>query len=354
MKAQAVAQAMVRGLKRVSPHLEVSMYPMASGGSGTTDLAVRVAGGRVRHETILPSGRRPRDVKWAMLPDGTAIFDARDAMGNPDGPTQLNKAYTNSQPLGEMLKRLIERRPRRIVVALGDVLAADGGMSLLQSFGVTARNEYGDILTSGARSLLHLHHVDFSDLTPPAVPILALTDEDYSWNQRVQQPDFRLDLIHGGLTTASSRYVDFLGEHIRMPLADLSGSGVGGGLGMALAFLGAGFEPGAQYLGKLGALADLMQDVDWVVTGSSNLGDESEHQAVGTVAHLAREAGLSAVALTLSLNPGHLDLYDAGLSGIYPVLDRPRSSRDAHRALPSLIEKAAFRTGYWMQAMSEI
>ncbi len=353
MKAQAVAQAMMRGLQQVSPQYEMFMYPLASGGSGTTDLAVRLAKGRIHHETIPVPNRRPRDVKWGSLPDGTAIFDAKDALGNPDGPSRLENTYSDSRPLGLMIQRLLSYKPTRIAIALGDVLAADGGMGLLQFFGISSRNQEGLELSSGTRDLLHLHQVDFSHLAPPSVPLLGLTDLAVTWNARVQQADFRLDLIHGGLMSAAMRLVGLLAEHIRVPLADMPGTGVGGGLGMALAFLGAQFQPGAEFLKELGNLRELIWNVDWVMTGTSELDDESVHQAAGVVALLARDAGVPAVALAVSLKAGHLRLYDAGLSGISSVLDRPRSEKDVHRALPALIEKAAYRTGIWMESLSD-
>ena len=269
-------QAMMRGLEQVSPGSQLFIYPMASGGSGTTDVAVRLAKGRVYRETIPVPGHRPREVKWALLPDGTAIFDAIDAMGSPDGPARLTRTYTNSQPLGEMLQRLSSKNVQRIAVALGDVLAADSGMGLLQVFGVTARDEAGRALSTGPRPLLHVDQVDFSGLTLPRVPLIGLCDQMVSWSERVQQEDFRLDLIHGGLAAASGRYADSLSEHIRVPLADLSTTGAGGGIGMALAFMGAQFQPGATFLAELGSLQEKLWDVDWVITGSSTLDAQSD------------------------------------------------------------------------------
>lgn len=352
MKAQAVAQAMARGLERVSPHFNLIMYPLASGGMGTTDLAVRIAKGRMRQETILFNHHR-RDVKWAMLPDGTAIFDAREALGAPDGPSPLKHTDSDTSSLGDMIMRLLSYEPKQIAIALGDVLAADGGLGLLQKFGVRIYGEEGDVLPSGARQLLRVNSVSFGQLEPPPVPILALTDGHASWNNRVQQEDFRLDLIYGGLMGASERFGNMLAEHVLVPLPDIDGTGAGGGLGLALAFMGAQFREGAAYLAELGGLFEEMWHVDWVMTGSSVLGEASMDQAVGTAARLARDAGTPAVALAIELTRGHARLYDEGLSGLYSVLDRPRPAKDVLRMLPALLEQAAYRTGMWMQAMSD-
>lgn len=354
MKAQAVAQAMARGLARVSPHFELTPYPLASGGSGTAALAARLGGGRVRHELIPVPNRRPRDVKWVWLPDGSALFDAVDALGAPDGPSALETTYTHSVSLGMMIQRLLKWEPQRIAISLGDVLAADGGLGLLEAFGVVGVGPDGERLAAGSRQLLALHHLNFDDFKPPEVPLVALTDGKASWQERVQQADFRLDLVHGGLARASCRYAELLGEHVSLPLAEMPGTGVGGGLGMALGFLGAQFLPGAEYLARLGHLADFLGDVDWILTGSAHISVRSQEQAVGVVARLAREAGIPAVALAVTLGRGHQELYDDGLTGLYPVLDRPRQERDAQRSLAPLIEKASFRVGYWMQALSDL
>ncbi|NMP20949.1 glycerate kinase [Sulfobacillus harzensis] len=353
MKALAVAQAMARGLQPVFPHDELLMYPWSSGGAGTTDLAVRYGKGRVRHERlVLPTGR-PRDVKWAWLPDGTVIFDAKDALGAPDGPNPLRHTYHDSYPLGAMIRSLLRYQPRQMVIALGDVLTADGGHGLLQAFGVQPLDDKGDALAKGIRPLLHLEEVRFDDMDPPAIPIVALTDEMVSWNDRVKREDFRLDLIYGGLLDASHRFGDLLAEHIAMPLRGLPGTGVGGGLGIALAFLGSQFRPGAEYLAELASMTEIMWQVDWVMTGGAMLSEGGLNGAVGMMARMARDAGVPAVALTLEMRTGYAALYGAGLSGIYSVLDRPRSLKEAQRSLPSLIEKAAWRIGMWMQAMSD-
>lgn len=354
MKALAVAQAMARGLERVSPEIDILIHPLASGGSGTTELAVRYGKGRVRHELLPLVHHRPRDVKWAWLDDKTAIFDAQDVLGRPDGPSQLPAVYTDSRSLGEMMQRLIVHHPRQIVVALADVLAADGGYGLLNVFGVRAVNNGEEITAgTGARRLLSLDALDFSEFLPPPIPLVVLVDQWTTWDERVQQQDFRLDLVHGGLTVASRRYADLLENHVSVPVASVAASGAGGGLGLALAFLGAQFASGAQYLADLSSLAEHAGQSDWVLTGSAALTELSRFQTAGIAAAAAREAGIPGVALTFELGRGHDALYDAGLIGLYPVLDRLRSPKEAQRSVTALVEKAAYRVGYWMQALSD-
>lgn len=122
---------------------------------------------------------------------------------------------------------------------------------------------------------------------------------------------------------------------------------------MALAFLGAQFQLGAEYLTALGTLRETVWNVDWVLTGSAELSRQSDYQTVGFVAGLARDAGVPAIALTIDMRPDCTHLYDSGLTGLYSILDRPRTAKEVHRMLPALIEKAAYRTGIWMQALSD-
>lgn len=353
MKAQAVAQAMARGLEAVWRDVDIITYPMASGGAGTTELAVRAAHGRIRHETIAVNNRHTRDVRWALLPDGTALFDATDALGKPDGPSQFATTYTSSRALGQMILRLCAKNPQRIAIALGDALTMDAGMGLLQQFGVRFYDDAGSELDAHPRALMRARRVDFTALQPPAIPILALASNLVTWNQRVQEEDFRLDLVYGGLKEASSETIEELGAHIRVPLAEVPGSGVGGGMGIGLLFLGAQFNFGAQFLADIGGARDLVWTADWIMTGSSVLSGESQNQAVGIMARLARDAGLPAVALGTELRRGHMSLFDEGLIGIYSVLDRPRNFKEVQRMLAALIEQAAYRTGVWMQALGD-
>jgi len=351
VKPLAAAQAMARGLTHAIPTAVPILRPLTSGGQGTTDLAVRAGGGRIRHWDFSVPGHRSRPVKWAELPDGSIIFDAKDALGDPNhGAEPL--FYSDSFPVGWMLQKALSLNPKRVLVSLGDVVVADGGLGLLRAFGVNVFGPDGKPV-QGLRQLVTWQTYDFSQLNPSSIPILGLVDTKSSFQENVQNGTFRLDLLHNGLNQALDRLAQTFNQHVALPVSQIPGSAAGGGLGLALAFLGASFLSAGDYLADLWALPELLLDVDWVFTGCTTLGASVRDGAVGTVSRLARDYGVPAIALAAVLDKGHADLYDEGLSGIYPLLDRPRPTPSVWRSLATLIEHAAYRVGLWMQALSE-
>jgi glycerate kinase len=80
------------------------------------------------------------------------------------------------------------------------------------------------------------------------------------------------------------------------PYADLAGAGAAGGLGAALASLGAALVPGSELVAKAIGLRERLRVAALVVTGEGTVDAASrEGKVTGLVASLAAEAGVRCV-----------------------------------------------------------
>ncbi len=250
LAAAAAAAALAEGLRRAG--VEADERPVADGGEGTLDA---IPGGRLRQLETHDAFGRPRLARVRELP-GRTVVEAAEAI--PLDPERLDVVAASSRGLGELLGRL---QATELVVGLGGTANMDGGAGLLETL----------------RAL-------------PA-PTLALCD--------VATLLYDAPRLYGPQKGATPEQVALLEQRLRgraelARYAELPGSGAAGGLGAALASLGARLVPGAA------ALLDLVgfdpTPYDLVVTGEGRVDATTlEGKAPVEVLRRCRAAGVPCV-----------------------------------------------------------
>jgi glycerate 2-kinase len=218
--------------------------PVADGGEGTLDALELVALSHKVSEVPDAFGRR-RQARWIVLLDGTAFVEAAQAI--PLDPARLDVRAASSRGLGELLREVCGSEPQGLVVGLGGTANMDAGAGLLDvldSLPVPTR------VACDVRTLL----VDAPRLYGP---------------QKGATPDDIAEL--------TERFANH-------PFGDVPGSGAAGGLGAALASLGAELVPGAELILEL--LAFDASGYDLVVTGEGTV-DETTWEGKAPAAVLA-------------------------------------------------------------------
>jgi glycerate kinase len=198
---------------------------------------------------------RTRPARWLLLEDGTAVVEAAQVI--PLDPTRLDVSAASSRGLGELLVEVCGSEPQALVVALGGTANMDAGAGLLEVL----------------------------DVLP--VPTRVACDVR---TRLVDAP--RLYGPQKGATPAdveqlTARFADH-------PYGDLAGAGAAGGLGAALASLGAELVPGAELVLEL--IRFDPRDYDLVVTGEGTVDDTTwEGKAPAAVLAACERAGVACV-----------------------------------------------------------
>jgi glycerate 2-kinase len=206
LSAREAAEALREGLG------DADVLPVADGGEGTLDALAAARGGEWREAEVEDAFGRPRRARWLALPDGTAAVEAAEAI--PLDPSRLDVHAASSRGLGLLLRAV--GSPVRLLVALGGTATMDAGAGLLEVL---------DSLPAPTRVACD---VDARLLDAPRLfgPQKGASPEDVA-------------LLEGRFREA------------RLP--EVAGGGAAGGLGAALASLGAELVPGAALvLGELG------------------------------------------------------------------------------------------------------
>jgi glycerate kinase len=282
LRASAAADALAVGLRSVG--VEVDTLPVADGGEGTLE----ALGGGTEAFDVKDAFGRPRRAWAGRLPDGTVVVEAAQAI--PLDPQRLDVIAASSRGLGLWMKSLGERP---LVVAVGGTATMDAGAGLLEVL----------------------------DRLPG--PTRVLCD--------VATRLYDAPRLFGPQKGATPEQVAELERRFRemrelAPYAALPGSGAAGGLGAALASLGAELVPGAEAV--LDLLAFDPRPYDLVVTGEGQVDQTTwEGKAPAAVAERCLAASVRCV------------VFGGRVSGTAPVavVCTPLSG-DPSRAREDLVE----------------
>lgn len=254
--ASAAAEALATGFATVG--VEAERLPVADGGEGTLDVLHAALGGEWRRAEVGDAFGRPRQARWLVLPDGTAAVESAEAI--PLDPSRLDALAASSRGLGELLLAALAERPVALLVGLGGTANVDGGAGLL---------EVVDVLPVATRVAC--------DVRSPLVDAARVfARQKGATDEQVVELEAHL-----------------LGIGALVPFRDLPGAGAAGGLGAALAALGAELAPGAELILETIGFHERLHGVALAVTGEGALDRTTlEGKAPLAVLNACRDQGV--------------------------------------------------------------
>jgi glycerate 2-kinase len=266
--------------------------PVADGGEGTAEVLASALGGDwIEVPVTDPLGRRVL-ARFLLLADGTAVVEAAAAIGLPlVSEQEQDPLRATSRGLGELVLAALAERPLKVLVALGGTATVDGGAGVLE---VLRELPVPTDVLCDVRTRL-------ADAARVFGPQKGASPEDVLALER------RLAAMHE-----------------LAPFAELPGSGAAGGLGAALASLGAELLPGAPAVLRLLRFEAQLVGADVVVTGEGSVdATTAEGKAPVEVAARALTAGVRCVVFG-----GRVDVELAGVETVALSGDPARADED--------------------------
>ena len=228
LSARDAAASLAEGFR--SGGAEAKELPIADGGEGTAE----VLGARVRVRVrVSDAFGRPREAPIRVLPDGTAVVEAAEAI--PLDPQRLDPLAASSRGLGELIAKV---EAGRLLVCLGGTANVDGG--------------------AGLREVLRELPASTTVLCDALVP---LRDAALRFAPQKGATPEQIELLERRLSAMREL----------APYAELPGAGAAGGLGAALAALGAELVPGAREVLARLRFRDRVREASLVVTGEGTV-----------------------------------------------------------------------------------
>ncbi len=259
------AEQLAAGLGRVTG-VDVDVAPCADGGEGTAAVLRQAVGGTWHAAVVADPLGRPVSARWLLLGDGTAVIESAQALGLPLlGGDELDPLRASSRGLGELMLAVLPAGPASLLVCLGGVATVDGGIGLRAVVG----SRLADVPIRVACDVRN--------------PLLGERGA-----ARVFGPQKGADAATVEQLEARLAALDEL-----VPYRDLPGAGAAGGLGAALASLGAELVEGAELVLDLIRFDARAAAADLVVTGEGTVDATTlEGKAPGAVARRCERLGV--------------------------------------------------------------
>lgn len=344
LSAPDAARAMATGWRAAAPADTVEEVPVSDGGTGFVDVLAGATGGRL--VPVRVTGPLGQPVPAAVLVAGpVAYVESAAAAGLQHvPPDRRDPVVTTTRGVGELIRLAAGLAPT-VVVGLGGSATCDGGAGMLQALGWRLTDAGGAELAAGGGALAGLHRVQ----PGPALPARLVAAADVDAPLLGPHGAARGFAPQKGATPAQvalleralARLVAVTGAEA---LAAQPGAGAAGGLGFAVALLGAQWRPGFELVAEAADLPGRVAAVDLVLTGEGAFDWQSlRGKAVSGVAALAMAAGRPCLVLAGRVQVGRRAAAAAGVSGCF-VLDElpaaaPADAADRLAALAALVAR---------------
>ena len=344
LDAHEAARALAAGVRDAG--WDAIEHPLADGGEGTCDAIVRGRGGERQLVRTHDAIGRPHNAILGVLPDGTCVVEAAEAIGLMHIPRNLrNVMRATSAGMAPMVLAALDLGAPRIVIALGGSATVDGGLGLLIGLGLRAYDADGNVLRGCGGDLLHVTRLDLSGLdsriartelvvaldvdSPLAGPKGAAT---VFGPQKGALPD-EVRLLDGGLARLDSLY----GERVRRP-----GAGAAGGLGAACFLLGAMPIPGAELVMRETGFEEHLKGVSLVLTAEGAVDAQSAAgKTVARVAAASYAEGIPCVIFGGRVDDDIQALYELGATAVLGIGRGAKPIREALRSSGPDLRSAA-------------
>jgi len=306
LAAADVAEAMCRGVEDAGWDGGLVSLPIADGGDGSVDAAVR-AGWSPRVVATRDAFDAPIMAQVAVA-GPKAIVEVADICGLPRAkPAPEQALNASSHGVGIVIRQLLDEGIGDITLALGGSGTTDGGAGMLTELGLRLGDAAGHQIGRGGSSLTELAHVDPTPLDArlAGLRLTMACDVDNPMvgsdgSAEVYAAQKGADPDGVGVLSRSLRRLAELTE----PALDAQGlhaaprTGAAGGLAWAGALVGAELRSGAGVFLDLLDVPAAVRDSSLVITGEGSLDNQSlRGKGPVAVARLAAEASVRVVAV---------------------------------------------------------
>ena len=275
---------MESGWRRVRPHDDMTLLPMADGGEGTLETLVAALGGHI--QPVQVSGPLGDHVQAAIglvrTDDGpTAVVEMARASGLVLlAEDRRDPRRTTTFGTGELIRAGLDAGARRILVCIGGSATNDGGAGMAQALGARLLDARGLDVPPGGAALERLSAIDLRGLDPRlrTTTVIGVCDVDnpltgpsgasetFGPQKGASPGDVRV------LDRSLGRLAAVVRHDLGVELDDEPGAGAAGGLGFGLlAFCGAHLRAGVEVVMETVGFAERASAAELVITGEGAL-----------------------------------------------------------------------------------
>jgi glycerate kinase len=348
LSANAAAEAIARGWKKVRPNDPLDLLPITDGGDGFGE----AMGGLLRAKMIstrtVDAAHRPCVTKWWWEPKTkTAIIESASAIGLAMLPAKRFHPFElDTFGLGRLIQAAVAKGASRCLIGIGGSATNDGGFGMGRALGWKFVGDGGKVIEKWT-DLARLEHIQPPQQTHWLNELLVAVDVQnpllgkrgatriYGPQKGLQRMDFPL------AERCLRRLARVAKTELGLDFAKTQGAGAAGGLGFGLAmFAGGRLEPGFELFAEQAQLDRRLRQVDLVITGEGCI-DHSTlmGKGVGQIARKCNKWKIPCIAV-------------AGM--IQPEARLVRTFKQVHALLDVVsTRRAVTRAAYWLERLAQ-
>ena len=351
MTAVEAAEHIEKAIKKVDETVTTVKVPLADGGEGTVDALVHSQNGKVVTHTVTGPLGDKITARYGIIHDKIAVIEIAAVVGLSLVPAEKrNPMKTTTYGIGELIDHALNQGIRSFFIGLGGSCTNDGGIGMAQALGAEIVNKDGEPVTFGGDGLAQVASVSIkglderlkqctfqvaSDVTNP------LTGPDGATYIYGPQKGATNEML-ARLDKAMRSYAAVLKRDVGIDVTSTTGAGAAGGLGAAcIAFFGATLTRGIDLLAEMTNIEAHIKSADLVITGEGKIDDQTMFgkTPVG-VANMAKNYGVPVIAMTGANKITSPNIYETGITAIFPIINEPMDLQKAMKESTSNIEKA--------------
>ena len=331
LSSREVAEAAVRGIRKVLPICELVGVNVADGGEGTVDAVVEALGGEVMATVVSDPLGRPISVRYGIV-GKMAIIEMAAASGLPLlREEERNPLLTSTYGTGEMIMDAVKRGCRDFLVGLGGSATNDAGMGMLQALGFRFYNiDYQEIIDGSGGRLQDVARIDDAGVMDAVrqcrFTVACDVDTPFCGSEGaayVFAPQKGADMeMVARLDAGMVAFAKVIEKTYGMDVTSMAGAGAAGGMGGGFyAFLNARLKRGVDMVLDAIDFDSIIRGADLVVTGEGKIDYQTVKgkTAAGVLAR-AKAQDIPVVAIA-----GRVEMCDSvaqmGFAGVYPIME---------------------------------
>ncbi len=338
--AEAIAQAMARGIKRGNPQAECRLMPLSDGGEGLTQALVHATAGTLHNVETVDAIGRPITAQFGFLGNNrascilhTAVVELASASGlERVSPADRNALSASTFGTGLLIRAAIDAGADRIVLGLGGSATTDGGTGLARALGFRFLDTAGHDIPLGGGSLVDLERIDDSEVPDfvKNVPIVLACDVTnpltgpegaaHVFAPQKGANTAQVELLDQGLANLAHAIMQYNGRDIeRIPGTGAAG-GTGGGM---LGLFNTTVRPGIELVLDLTHGREACAWADVIITGEGSIDSQTPYGKVPSgIAKLAQSQGKPTIAIggTVTRDPHTIEaLNETGIVATFGI-----------------------------------
>ena len=337
--AEAIAQAMARGIKRGNPQAECRLMPLSDGGEGLTQALVHATAGTLHNVETVDAIGRPITAQFGFLGNNrascilhTAVVELASASGLEQvSPTDRDPMAASTFGTGLLIRAAIDAGADRIVLGLGGSATTDGGTGLAHAFGFRFLDAHDSDIPLGGGALVDLARIDDSRVSDSIknVPIVLACDVTNPLTgpegaAHVFAPQKGATATQIELANLARAIMQYNGRDIEHTPGTGAAGGTGGGM---LGLFNATVKPGIELVLNLAHGREACAWADVVITGEGSIDSQTPYGKVPSgIAKLAQSQGKPTIAIggTVTRDPHTVEaLNKAGIIATFGIAPGP-------------------------------